>query len=80
MPSRYPLHIEPVGVPKTMTRTFRVEARDEGGEWQLVAREESNYQRLVRMEVNIETSDIRFVPEATWGAERVHVFAWDVDG
>ncbi len=80
MPSRYPLHIEPVGVPKTMTRTFRVEARDEGGKWQLVAREENNYQRLVRMEVNIETSDIRFVPEATWGAERVHVFAWDVDG
>lgn len=80
MPSRYPLHIEPAGVPKTMTRAFRVEARDEGGEWQLVAREENNYQRLVRMEVNIETSDIRFVPEATWGAERVHVFAWDVDG
>jgi hypothetical protein len=83
-PHCYPLRAEPVGVPETMTRAFRVEALDEalieGGRWRVIAREENNYQRLVRLEVDVQTSALRFVPEGTWGAERVHVFAWDVDG
>jgi hypothetical protein len=80
MPHSYPLHIEPVGVPETMIRAFRVEALDQNNRWRVIVREESNYQRLVRLETDVETSAIRFIPEATWGAEQVHVFAWDVDG
>jgi len=80
MLSNYPLHAEPVGVPQTMTRAFRIEALDENGEWTVVAREKNNYQRLVWIETDVQTSAIRFIPEATWGAERVHVFAWDVVG
>jgi hypothetical protein len=61
-----------------MTRAFRVEALAEDGEWQVIAREENNYQRLVRIETDVRARAVRFIPEATWGAESVHVFAWDV--
>jgi hypothetical protein len=77
-PASYPLHQEPVGVPQAMVRAFRVEALGENGDWQVVAREENNYQRLVRIQIDVQARAIRFVPEATWGAESVHVFAWDV--
>jgi hypothetical protein len=78
MPSSYPLHIEPVGVPETLVRAFRVEAQDENGEWRAVLREESNHQRLVQLDLNVWARAVRFIPEATWGAERAHLFAWDV--
>jgi hypothetical protein len=28
--------------------------------------------------LNLETMAIRLIPEATWGAEQVHIFAWEV--
>ena len=80
MPHYYPFPIEPVGVPETMTRAFRAEALGEDGGWHVVARVENNYQRLVRLDVDVQASAIRFVPEGTWGAERAHLFAWDVEG
>jgi hypothetical protein len=80
MTCRYPLHAEPVGVPQTMVRAFRIEAQDAHGAWATAARVENNYQRLVRLDVNVETCALRFVPEATWGSDEVHVFAWDVAG
>jgi hypothetical protein len=76
----YPLPVQPVPTPQTMTRAFRVEALNESGEWVTVARQENNYQRLVRLEIDIKTSAVRLVPEATWGAERARLFAWDVSG
>ena len=27
---------------------------------------------------NLETTAIRFLPERTWGADNVHLFAWDI--
>ena len=77
--ANYPLHIEPVGVPQTLVRAFRVEAEDNDGTWHTVARMDNNYQRLVRLDIDATTRAIRFVPESTWGAEQVHVFAWDID-
>jgi hypothetical protein len=79
MPCRYPRDPERVGVPETLVRAFRVEALA-GGTWSVVAREANNYQRLVRLPVDVHAEAIRFIPEATWGTDRVHVFAWDVDG
>ena len=75
----WPLQKEPLGVPETMLRAYRIEALDQNDQWRVVIHEENNYQRLVRLETDVETSAIRFIPEATWGAEQVHVFAWDVD-
>jgi hypothetical protein len=76
--ANYPLHIEPVGIPQTLVRTFRVEAVDGDGVWYTVANVENNYQRLVRLDIDVTTRAIRFIPESTWGAKQAHVFAWDV--
>jgi hypothetical protein len=76
--ANYPLHIEPVSVPQTLVSAFRVEAEDDDRTWHTVAHVENNYQRLVRLEIDVTTCAIRFVPESTWGAEQVHVFTWDV--
>ena len=63
-----------------MARAFRVEALDAQGNWKVIAREENNYQRLMRVETDVWTKAVRFIPEETWGMEHVHVLAWDVDG
>jgi hypothetical protein len=73
-----PLQIEPVGVPETMVKAFRVESLSTDGEWQNLIHVHNNYQRLVRLEVDVVTRALRFIPESTWGAEQVHLFAWDV--
>lgn len=75
---KYLLHSEPVGVPKTITRAFRIEALDGEGNWAVVVRKDNNYQRLVRLPVDIETRAIRLIPETTWGSEVAHLFAWTV--
>jgi hypothetical protein len=78
MPCRYPLPVEPLGVPETVVRAFRIEAQDQSGKWTTVAHVENNYQRLVRLALDVETHAIRFIPESTWGAPQAHLFAWDV--
>lgn len=78
MPCSYPLNQPGVSVPATMIRQFRIEARDESGDWRVIRRIENNYQRLVRLDVDVCTQAIRFIPEATWGLEKARVFAWDV--
>ncbi|HHX38503.1 MAG TPA: FAD-dependent oxidoreductase [Armatimonadetes bacterium] len=78
MPSCFPRDLEPHRVPETLVRTFRIEVRNESGEWTLATRVEESHQRLVRVPVNVTTSAIRFIPEATWGAPQAHLFAWDV--
>ena len=80
MPCHYPLHMPPVTVPATMLRAFHLDALRQDDQWATVARVQDNHQRLVRMGVNLQTRALRFVPEATWGAERAHVFGWDVAG
>ncbi len=77
-PSCYPLEMPSYGVPSTMTRDFRIEALDDAGEWTVVAQVTNNYQRLVRLATEVTTTAIRVIPEATWGAPDVHVFAWDI--
>jgi hypothetical protein len=79
-PHYFPLDAESVSVPETMVRAFRIEALDEDGAWQVVVREANNYQRLVQLDVDVETQAVRFIPEATWGASDAHVFAWDLNG
>jgi hypothetical protein len=78
MPSNYPLDMEPVSVPETLIRAFRVEASKGDGGWNIIAHVESNYQRMVRLKIDVQTPAVRFIPESTWGAEQVHMFAWDV--
>lgn len=77
MPSCYPLAMQLHAVPKTMTKSFRIEAlRD--NQWITVVNMDNNYQRLVRAKINTTTPALRLIPEATWGAEKVNIFAFDV--
>ena len=78
MPCRFDLHPEPRGVPAPLVKAFRVEARTPDGGWRTVARVDHNYQRLVRLPLDVETGALRFVPEATWGAGQAHLFAFEV--
>jgi hypothetical protein len=74
----YPLEIEPVGVPQTLIRSFRVEALNEAGNWQVIARQDNNHQRLVCIACDVRARSLRFIPESTWGAVQAHMFAWDI--
>ncbi len=79
-PSSYPRDIEPVAPPQTLVRAFRVAALQADGQWVDVAVVEDNHQRLVKLETDVVATAVRFVPEATWGADQAHLFAWDIDG
>ncbi|HGJ66695.1 TPA: FAD-dependent oxidoreductase [bacterium] len=78
MPCNYPLNAEPVSVPKSMIKAFRIEVVDFLGNWNVVAEEHNNYQRLVKIKTNIEAIALRFIPLETWGSEKANLFAWDV--
>lgn len=76
--SNYPLNQAPIQVPATMVRSFRLEAESASGDWHTVATVENNHQRLVRLEFDVTTTALRLVPESTWGAAQVHIFAFEV--
>ena len=78
MPCRFDLNPPPVVVPATMTRAFRIEALTDDGSWRMVTRENNNYQRLLRLPLDVETVAVRLLPEQTWGAPIAHLFAWEV--
>jgi len=80
IPANIPLDMPPVAPPATLVRTFRLEALDVAGHWTTLTRVEENHQRLVRVPIDTTTRAIRFIPERTWGASQVHVFAWDIIG
>lgn len=85
MPSKYgldadtgdgPPRVTPIAA--SMVKAFRIEARDEQGLWLTVYREPNNYQRLVRIPLELHTKALRLIPETTYGAERAHLFAFDL--
>jgi hypothetical protein len=78
MPCQYPRKGYKVQVPEMMTRDFDLEALQPDGSWQVVAEVRNNYQRLVKVPLNVTTRGLRFVVRASWGAEQVHVMAFDI--
>ncbi len=73
MPHEYPARL---AVPASLVRAFRLEAR-QGGQWRTVYRNDDNHQRLVRLPLNLQADALRLIPEATWGADAVRVFAFE---
>ncbi len=81
-------------MPSEMAREFRVEVRvpatnrkaqkmnaksPEAGEWKTVATVKDNYRRLVKLDFDaVQTDAVRIVVDKTWGAEKAHIFAFDV--
>lgn len=78
MPCCYPLNAKPVQPPPQLVRAFRIEAETAPGQWRTVAAIKDNHQRLVKMPLDVETTALRLIPEATWGDDSARVFAWDV--
>lgn len=78
MPCHYALHVEPLKVPSSLVKSFRVLARNGGADWHEVYRNDNNYQRLVNVSLPISASALRLVPEETWGDEEARIYAWDV--
>ena len=78
MPCNFPLSGNDWKAPETLVRTFRIEMQKENGQWETVRHVDNNYQRLLKMEMDIRTSAVRFIPEETWGSQKAHLFAWDV--
>ena len=78
MPCSFPLKRNLSGTPSSMVRKYRVEAQGADGSWKTIHREENNYQRLVRLPLNVTAQAIRLVPEETWGATSARIFSLDV--
>ncbi len=65
-------------MPPVLTRRFRLEAETEAG-WLPLAAEENNIRRLWRKEwPPVETRRVRLTVEGTWGAEKAHLFSFEV--
>jgi hypothetical protein len=77
MPCSFPQKGGRTTVPDSLVRQYRLDAQGEDGQWQTVHRETCNYQRLVRVALNVKARALRFVPEQTWGAQTVRVFAFE---
>jgi hypothetical protein len=78
MPCSYPKKGNHARIAAAMPRVFDVEAQDGDGHWTCVAHVENNYQRLVRLPLDVTAQAVRFVVRETWGGERAHVFGWEV--
>ncbi len=71
-------HQKPLSIPQTLIKSFRLEVFEGEDRWRTVYREDCNYQRLVRVNLDLSASRIRLVPETTWGCEDARLFAFDV--
>ena len=74
----YPLDQEPVSVPQTLIKSFYLEVLDDSGQWKKIFSENDNYQRLVKIPVNMPISGIRLVPLSTWGENKARIFSFEL--
>lgn len=77
MPCSYPQMGDRCLVPGSLVKSYRLEACDAEGTWRTVHSETCNYQRLVRVPVDIRVTALRLVPESTWGDEQVRIFGFE---
>ncbi|MCK5155403.1 MAG: FAD-dependent oxidoreductase [Spirochaetales bacterium] len=78
MVPNYKLDIEPFSVPEELVKHFRMQIRDNAGNWVDHVVKKNNYQRLVWVSMHIKTSGIKIIPVESWGNENVRIFAIDV--
>jgi hypothetical protein len=78
MYATYYLDTQPVNVPKTMVRDFRLTLTLAGGK-QKIIETTGNYQRLVYVCLDCEVQAVRFEYLSTWGSAAAHVFSFEVE-
>ncbi len=70
---------EPLNVPGTLVKDFRIEVQDETGEWSRLIHISDNHRRLVRLPISKKIKALRLVPETVWGdADTCHIFAFEI--
>jgi len=67
-------------MPHTMTKEYKIEILDKEGKWNTVVDENNNYQRFVKKSINTVCCGVRFVPLATYGEKKSHIFSFEVIG
>jgi len=77
MPCSYPQKGDRCLVPSSLVQRFRLEAQNDAGQWTCVHEEANNYQRLVGVPLQVRTKALRLIPQATWGAADVRLFAFE---
>ncbi len=86
---------ERVPMPKEMVKNFKIQVRvpatsrkakkqyakdPAAGEWITVAEQSENFRRLVNVDFDaVQTDAVRIVVDETWGADKAHIFAFDVN-
>jgi hypothetical protein len=78
MPCWQPKSGNVVEMPAMLARSFDIQALDPSGTWQTLHKVSDNPARLVRLPLNLETSALRFVANASWGALPTHLMAFEV--
>lgn len=70
---------ERVAMPPMMARGFRMDLRV-GGKWQTVYEDTENFLRLRKVSfAPVKADAARLVVTSTWGDEKAHVFAFDIN-
>jgi len=78
MPCNYPLKESRWHTPGSLVKDFRIDYSEDGKTFAELITVAGNAQRLVKLPVQVRARAIRFAPLTAWGAEKMHVFAWDV--
>ena len=75
------------GFTSCMVKSYKIEALDETGTWKTIFETRSNYQRFIRLDIDVVTTAIRLIPLSTYQSEKknedygsstVHIFAFEV--
>ena len=70
---------ERVSVPAPIAKSYRIETRLKKGPWTTVYECPLNFLRLNKVSFDpVQATSVRVVITETWGAEKAHVFAFDV--
>lgn len=69
-----------VRIPAKTAKARRLQAKDPAaGEWVTVATVSNNFRRLYKVSFDqMQADGVRIVVDKTWGAEKAHIFAFDV--
>ena len=76
------------GFPASILKSFRVEVKNEAGEWVTAYETDCNHQRLIREKLDVVTTAVRLIPVSTYLSERkgedygsstAHIFAFEVN-
>jgi len=78
IPSSFPMKGNKAPFPKRLCRDFDLAVPDGSGGWRVAVEVRDSCRRLVKVQLDVTTKVVRFIPRRTWGWDEAHVFAFDV--